>query len=143
MAWWGEHSIPKRHDWSEEAVDRWVLDHLPSEVGGPVYFCSSGVYVNGKRMGLQTAWDLSQGPAGDSSLKGLFASRDLAENPTPTWGARTAPSPTLPTHPLVLQAEKLLSVGAIWFAEESGLIQGPNLGALSKRVYFPAFPFFS
>lgn len=39
------------------SAGRWALDHLPGEVGGRVYFCSSGVYVNEKRMELQTARD--------------------------------------------------------------------------------------
>lgn len=35
------------------AGGRWAA--FPGEVGGRVYFCSSGVYVNEKRMELQTA----------------------------------------------------------------------------------------
>jgi hypothetical protein len=48
----------------QKPAGQWALDHLPCEVGGPVYFCSSGVYVNGKGMGLQTAYNRSQGPLG-------------------------------------------------------------------------------
>lgn len=58
----GEDLASLSASWTE--AGRWALDHLPGEVGGPVYFCSSGVYVNGKRMGLQTAHDPSPGLLG-------------------------------------------------------------------------------
>lgn len=67
----------------QKPAGQWALDHLPGEVGGPVYFCSSGVYVNGKGMGLQTACDRSQGPAWDSTLRGLSLHLGrLSGNPT-------------------------------------------------------------
>lgn len=45
------------------AGGRWAV--FPGKVGGPVYFCSSGVYVNEKRMELQTArrWSFSLRPS--------------------------------------------------------------------------------